>query len=124
MGTICKKEVPEVQDLRERRRAGAERQHRRERIELGVHPLGEQILRELWFHDLETPVHQLETLVHSVHGAADVTGTLLCDEIVEKGKGFHLASRCVEEGRAEDVHALDVDGRFADTPRGSCRRFQ
>lgn len=48
----------------------------------------------------------------AVHGAADVAGAFAGDEVVEEGEGFDFAAGCIEEGGAEDVHALDVDGGF------------
>ena len=53
--------------------------------------------------------------MHAVHGAADVPRALAGDEAVEGDEGFGFGTCGVEEGRAEDVHALHVDawGRTA-----------
>ena len=69
-------------------------------------------------------VHELEPVVHTVHGATDVARALARDEAVEGDKGFGFGARGVEEGRAEDVHALDVDARGGAAgfgPFGVCR---
>lgn len=109
-----------MQDLRKWWSAGTECQYRREGIEFSVHALGKQILRELRFDNLETPIHQPETLVHPVHGATDITRTFLCDKIVEQGKSFHFAPSRIEERGAKDVHSLDIDRGFAGTCCSSC----
>ena len=46
----------------------------------------------------------------AVHGWADVGGDFGGDEAVEGDEGFGFGAGGVEEGGAEDVHALDVDG--------------
>lgn len=120
MRAIREEEIPQMQHLGQRRRARAHRQHRRKRIQLRLHALGKQVRRQFRLHDLQTPVDEAEATVHAVHRAADVARAFAGDEVVEEGEGFDFAARGVEEGCAEDVHALDVDGRLAHVGVGHC----
>lgn len=59
--------------------------------------------------------------MHTVHGAADVARALARDEAVEGDEGFGFGARGVEEGCAEDVHALHVDARGGAAGFGALR---
>ena len=59
--------------------------------------------------------------MHTVHGAADVARALARDEAVEGDEGFCFGAGGVEEGRAEDVHALHVDAGRGAARFGSLR---
>lgn len=113
MGPVGEEKVPEMEDLRQRRCTGTESQDGWECIEFGLHSLGEEIRRQLGFHDLQASVDQKETAMDAVHGAADVTGTFARDERVEEGEGLDFAAGGVKEGRAQHIHALHVDRRVA-----------
>lgn len=119
MRAVREQKVPEMQDLRQRRGAGAQGQHGRERIQLGLHALVKEIGGELGLDNLEAAVDEAQAAVHAVHGAAHVAGALAGDEVVEEGEGLDLAAGGVEEGRAQHVHALDVDGGFAHVGAGA-----
>jgi hypothetical protein len=62
--------------------------------------LGEEIGCEFWLDNLEASVDKDKAAMDAVHGAADIPGTLARDEVVEEGKGFDFAARCVEKRRA------------------------
>ena len=109
MRPVREQKVPKLQHLRQRRRAGAHGQHRRESVHLRLHALADQVGRQFRVQDGKALVHEFETVVHAVHGAADVARALARDEAVEGDEGFGFGTGGVEEGRAEDVHALHVD---------------
>lgn len=126
MRPIREKKVPQPQDFRERRRTGTQRQDRRKGVDLGGQALGKQVETELRVDNSKHLVHQGQSLMHTVHRAADITWNLVGKELVECDEGLGLATGSVEERCREDVHALDVCARFNDhAALGSfCRKGQ
>ena len=112
MRSICEEEIPQLQDFRQRGRAGTERAHRAKRVDLGRHALGEQEIGKGGVDDGEAFVYERETLVDPFHRAADVAWTFSGDKGVEESEGFGLGAGGIEEGRAHHVHALDVEVLF------------
>lgn len=110
MGTVCEEKIPEMENLGKWWGTGAEGQDGREGVEFGVHALGEQVRRELRLDDFEAPIDEAQSTVDAVHGAADVARAFAGDEGMEERVGLDLAAGGVEERRAQDVHALHVDG--------------
>jgi hypothetical protein len=110
MRPIREEKIPQVQHLRQRRRASAEGQHAGKSINLGRHLLALQKLGKRRIDNGQTSVHQRKSLVHTLHRAADVAGAFPREKGVEEREGFGFGSGGVEEGSGEDIHALDVHG--------------
>ena len=119
---MSKQKVPKLEHFRQRRRAGAEGEDGGKGVELGVHALGEQVVGQLVVDDGQALVDEGQTFMHAVHGAAHVARAFARQEAVEGDEGFGFAAGGVEEGRAEDVHALHVDAWFCGAGFGAVGR--
>ena len=110
MDAVREQEIPEVEHLRQRGRARAQGQHGGERVDVGRERGGGEVGGELGVDDGEQAVHEREAAVHARHGGVDVGGQVRGEEVVREDVGFGFGAGGVEEGRGEDVHALQVDG--------------
>ena len=63
---------------------------------------------QLGIHHLQHPIDQRKALVHTIHGPANVAGTLVRNELLEARKRLDLAARSVQKRAAEHIHALHV----------------
>ena len=108
VGPVGEEEVPEAQDLREGRSAGAEGEDGGEGVDLSRETLGGQEEAELGVHDGEGLVDEREPPVHAVHGAPDVPWTLPRQQPVERHECLRLAPRRVQERRRQHIHPLHV----------------
>jgi hypothetical protein len=108
MRAVRKQKVPQLQHLWQRRRTRTHCQYRSESVNSRFHIVRHEMRIQFLVHDLEHAIHKRKTLVHTLHAAAHVPGTFLRDEALETREGFDFAAGGVEEGPAEDVHALHV----------------
>lgn len=108
MRAVSKKKVPELQDLGQRGRAGTHGKHRSEGVDPRLHVVGHEVLEQLWIDHLEDPIDESQALVHALHGATHIAGTLVRNELLEGRERLDLAAGGVEKGPTEHIHALHV----------------